>query len=135
MGPPLRSNEFARRCARNEVNRHFAVADGIFGMTAGVPTPPLRRFGTPDQADVPFKWYFSLCGRSATATRSSSGIARPGAGCKGPRPPRLSKPDAVLSPVPSNDRGDTGGHAPEAAVGKSGMAAFSHSTFGDNNQS
>ena len=85
---------------------------------------PIRRAWT-------LKWYFSLRGRSAAAMRSGSRNARPGAGRKRPRAPRLSQPDAVLSSVPGNDRGDAGRDAPQAAVGKGGMAVVSYATFGN----
>ena len=49
-----------------------------------------------DRPDPHLDMVFFFCGRSKAAIRSSAGIARPGAGCKGPRPTRISKPDPVL---------------------------------------
>ena len=94
-----------------------------------------RNFGTTYQASMNLEMVFFLCGRSAAAVRSGPRIPRPRAGCKGPRSTGLSKPDPVLSVVPGNDRGDAGRHAPEATVGKSGMAVVAYTTLGDRHQS
>jgi len=99
------------------------------------PTHPTSSFGISYQADVHFKMVFSLCGRSTAATRSRSRLPRSKAGCQRPCPPRLSKPDAVLSCVPGTDRGDADCHAPEAGTREGGMAVVSHPTLGDRHQS
>ena len=95
---------------------------------------PGCKFGTSCQADSDSEMVFSLCGRSAAATWSGAGIAGPGAGCKEPCAPRLSKPDAVLSTVPGDDRGDAGGYAPEAVAGTRRMAVVPYTTVGDGDQ-
>lgn len=104
------------------------------GEPSGAPGNMLN-FGTSGQARVPLKVVLFLRERRATAMRRGSGFARPRAGFKGSRPPSLSQPDAVLSSVSSNDRGDAGCYAAKAAVGESGMAVISDAPLRDRHQS
>jgi hypothetical protein len=90
--------------------------------------------GLPIRRTWAMRWYFDPCGRSSAPIRSGCRLARPNPGRSGPRTRRLSKPDAVLSGVSGNGRGDPGCHAPAAAVGKSGVATVTHAILGDGNR-